>query len=83
MEKTNERKAVIFDLDGTLLDTYPGMLLSANRALGILNKSEADPVQFRKFIGPPLRTSFRVGCGMTDEADPITEVPLIVMAEFP
>jgi len=69
MEKTNERKAVIFDLDGTLLDTYPGMFLSANRALGILNKSEADPVQFRKFIGPPLRTSFRVGCGMTDEAE--------------
>ncbi len=69
MEKTNERKAVIFDLDGTLLDTYPGMFLSANRALVQMGKSEADPIQFRKFIGPPLRTSFRVGCGMSDEAE--------------
>jgi phosphoglycolate phosphatase len=69
METSNERKAVIFDLDGTLLDTYSGMFYSANKALVALGKEEADPVEFRKFIGPPLRTSFRVGCGMTDEAE--------------
>ncbi|MBQ3829904.1 MAG: HAD family hydrolase [Spirochaetales bacterium] len=67
MEDERERKAVIFDLDGTLLDTYPGMFLSANKALLSLGMKTADPVEFRKFIGPPLRTSFRVGCGMTDE----------------
>lgn len=69
MTESENRKAVIFDLDGTLLDTYPGMFLSANRALVEIGKEEADPVQFRAFIGPPLRTSFRVGCGMTDETE--------------
>ena len=69
MNHMGKKKAVIFDLDGTLLDTYPGMYLSANKALVSIGKPEADPVEFRKFIGPPLRTSFRVGCGMTDEAE--------------
>lgn len=67
MIKKNFKKAVIFDLDGTLLDTYPGMYISANKSLALMGKEEADPVEFRKFIGPPLRVSFRVGCGMTDE----------------
>jgi phosphoglycolate phosphatase len=50
---------LLFDLDGTLTDPAPGIsacYLHAARAMGHGSLSEAD---VRRFIGPPLRESFR------------------------
>lgn len=77
-EKEMSRKAVIFDLDGTVMDTYQGIYDSACGALVELGLPEADPVAFRRFIGPPLRQSFQQGCGLTDPELLDKAVPLFL-----
>ena len=61
---------ILFDLDGTLTDSAPGILNSvryACRKLGLEMPSEAT---LRKFLGPPLIDSFRTLAGLSDaEAD--------------
>ena len=61
---------ILFDLDGTLTDSAPGILNSvryACRKLGLEIPSEAT---LRKFLGPPLIDSFRTLAGLSDaEAD--------------
>ena len=60
---------VIFDLDGTLLDTSPGIMESVRYAAEKLGYPELNAAQLRSFIGPPLTDSFQrcYGCG-EDEA---------------
>ena len=56
---------ILFDLDGTLTDSAPGILNSvryACRKLGLEMPSEAT---LRKFLGPPLIDSFRNLCGLS------------------
>ena len=53
-----ERKMILFDLDGTITDSGPGIMNCARPTLahfGITDVSEED---MRKFIGPPLQYSF-------------------------
>ena len=48
----------IFDLDGTLVDTSPGIMRTVRHVeetMGIPPISDSD---LRKFIGPPLEDSF-------------------------
>ena len=55
---------ILFDLDGTLTDSAPGILNSvryACRKLGLEMPSEAT---LRKFLGPPLIESFRTLLGL-------------------
>ena len=57
---------ILFDLDGTLTDSAPGILNSvryACRKLGLEMPSEAT---LRKFLGPPLIESFRTLLGLHD-----------------
>ncbi len=52
-----QKQVLLFDLDGTLTDSAPGIIHSAIYALkefGI----HADPTDLKKFIGPPLSQSF-------------------------
>lgn len=54
-------KLVIFDLDGTLMNTSPGIFTTANWTMKKLGKPiETNLKQLSKFIGPPLKDCFRV-----------------------
>ena len=59
--------AVIFDFDGTLADTAPGVFSSIRYACGKLNKNNPDDSVLKNFIGPPLLFSFREYLGFNDE----------------
>ena len=57
---------ILFDLDGTLTDSAPGILNSvryACRKLGLEMPAEAT---LRRFLGPPLIESFRTLLGLSD-----------------
>ena len=63
-------KNVLFDLDGTLIDSYEGITKSVNYALEKSGKAPAPDDVLRKFIGPPLLYSFEKFCRMSRrEAD--------------
>ncbi|MBJ2357365.1 MAG: HAD hydrolase-like protein [Sphaerochaeta sp.] len=52
-------KLAIFDLDGTLMNTSPGIFASANAAIEKLGlPPEHDVNQLSKFIGPPITQCF-------------------------
>lgn len=58
---------MMFDLDGTLTDSAPGITHSVRYALDRLGISVDDPGVFRRFIGPPLMDSFQRYCGLDGE----------------
>ena len=47
-------QSVLLDLDGTLIDSYPGIRASCLAALRALGHEPDDNLDFRRFIGPPL-----------------------------
>ena len=51
--------AVIFDLDGTLLDTSEGVLRSLDHAIRSMGLPEIGYDVKRTFIGPPMQRSFQ------------------------
>ena len=54
---------ILFDLDGTLVDSGEGVLKCAELALRHFNLPIPSPEEMRTFVGPPLRDSFlRFGC---------------------
>lgn len=57
----------IFDLDGTLTDSEPGIVNSVQYALEQLNRPVADRSILRPFVGPPLMYSFQTVLGMTED----------------
>ncbi|MBR6186680.1 MAG: dTMP kinase [Clostridia bacterium] len=59
--------AVIFDLDGTLTDSRPGIFASAEYALKKLGKPVPPENVLQRFLGPPLADSFIRYCGMSEE----------------
>ena len=52
-------KAILFDLDGTLIDSSEGITKSTQYALAHYGIIENDLSKFYKFIGPPLVGSFK------------------------
>ncbi|MBQ8082354.1 MAG: dTMP kinase [Clostridia bacterium] len=58
---------VIFDLDGTLTDSAPGIIASIKYALKETGRPIPDEALLRRFIGPPLAESFIKWCGMSVE----------------
>ena len=51
-------KAVIFDVDGTLLDTSEGVLASVKYTIKKFGFRELSDEKLRTFIGPPIQRSF-------------------------
>jgi phosphoglycolate phosphatase len=47
-----------FDLDGTLIDSEPGIVRGITHSLQQLGQTSPAPEQLREWIGPPLRDSF-------------------------
>lgn len=68
-------KGIIFDLDGTLLDTSEGVLASIRHTIKTMNYRELPLDTLLTFIGPPVKRSLIKHYGLTDqEADRATEV---------
>ena len=64
-KRAMQYKTILFDLDGTLTDSEPGIVNSVRYALRSFGM-EAEPTTLRSFIGPPLYDSFRGTMGMSD-----------------
>ncbi len=57
----------IFDLDGTLVDSLPGIAASLNAALASLGQDTYEPAQVRTFIGDGAEMLVRRALKNTDE----------------
>ena len=57
-------KYLLFDLDGTIVDSGSGVLTSVKYALERCDRDIPDNAVLRKFIGPPLDYSFENFIGM-------------------
>ncbi|MFR3448166.1 MAG: HAD hydrolase-like protein [Oscillospiraceae bacterium] len=51
---------LLFDLDGTLTDSGPGIMHAAETALGSFGITGLSEQALRQFVGPPLVESFAV-----------------------
>ena len=60
-------KYILFDLDGTLTDSAPGIINSVKYALSKFGMHETDDNKLRKFLGPPLILSFAELYGFSKE----------------
>jgi len=60
-------KTIFFDLDGTISDSSPGIIKSAQYALESFGITVEDTEEFRKFIGPPLRHTLKEFSNFDDE----------------
>jgi phosphoglycolate phosphatase len=65
--------SVLLDLDGTLIDSYPGILASCLAALRALGHQPDEALDIRRYIGPPLQDMMQgllqsYGDGRVDEA---------------
>jgi phosphoglycolate phosphatase len=61
-------KAVIFDLDGTLVDTAPDLHAATNHVLSTLGRREISMEQVRAFVGHGARALIARGCEATGTA---------------
>ncbi|MET0205445.1 MAG: HAD hydrolase-like protein, partial [Casimicrobiaceae bacterium] len=52
------KTTVLFDLDGTLTDNYPGISRSIAYALAAMGVEPPASDALRRCVGPPLRESF-------------------------
>ena len=59
--------AVIFDLDGTLLDTSEGLWRSVSYAIEAMKLPKISPEVMRTFIGPPIQKSFARVYGLDEK----------------
>lgn len=60
-------KLVIFDLDGTLMDTSSGILMAVKDTIKEHGMPELSEEQIRTFIGPPIQWSFEAQYGISKE----------------
>ena len=66
--------AVIFDLDGTLTDSQPGIFACTEYALKKMGLPVPPEDTLRRFLGPPLAESFMRYCGMKERDAALTKV---------
>jgi phosphoglycolate phosphatase len=58
---------IVFDMDGTLINTSEGIFATANHTMRTLGYDELPNAQLRKFVGPPLPSCFRIACGLNED----------------
>ena len=58
---------ILFDLDGTLTDSSPGIINSIVYALKKYGIAVEDTAELKRFLGPPLHESFKEFYGFDDE----------------
>ena len=64
---------VLFDVDGTLIDSAGGIARSAAAALAEFGRPPLTADQLRSFIGPPLADSFRLLDLPADQVDGVVD----------
>ncbi len=60
-------ETILFDLDGTIIDSEEGIVNSTIYALSKFGINGEDRASLRKFIGPPLNKSFELFYGFSSE----------------
>lgn len=60
-------KTVLFDLDGTLMDTSEGLVCSIDDTIDFFNLTPLSMEIKKSFIGPPVIKSFKKTYNLTDE----------------
>jgi phosphoglycolate phosphatase len=60
-------KNILFDLDGTITDSQEGIINSFQYALSKLGIDITDRNELKRFIGPPLKSSFGTFPGFDDD----------------
>jgi len=68
-------RLVLFDLDGTLVDSAPGIFSSVRHAAAALGLPAPMPSQLRGMVGPPLQDGFALVLGVA-----VADVPRAVDA---
>ena len=58
---------ILFDLDGTIVDSAPGITATLDYTFRTLGRSVPSPAELVAFVGPPIIDSFRERAGMTLE----------------
>ena len=58
---------VLFDLDGTLTDSAPGITSSLATTFEKLGLPVPSPAQLVEYVGPPLLDSLQQFAGMTEQ----------------
>ncbi len=58
---------ILFDLDGTLIDTSVGIKECIKKTLAELQLPQLSSKEMDSFIGPPLQTSFETCCNIREE----------------
>ena len=56
---------ILFDLDGTLIDSKPGILASMRKTLNAYSIPYTEAI-IDKMVGPPIRVSYKELLGITD-----------------
>ncbi|MDD5952078.1 MAG: HAD hydrolase-like protein [Oscillospiraceae bacterium] len=69
--KQRKYDAVLFDLDGTVSESHPGIIASAKKALVEYGWEMPEDFDYTQFIGPPICQSLMLYAGM---AEPQAEV---------
>ncbi len=60
-------KLVVFDFDGTIADSSPGIFATAKHTMEKLGYHEDYPVEtMRRFVGPPLRDCFSIAFSLDE-----------------
>lgn len=62
-----DKKGILFDLDGTLVDSKPGIFAAIRYTFQQLHLPELSEEEMDRFIGPSIGSSFRNVCGFSDE----------------
>ena len=60
-------KYILFDLDGTLIDSKEGIISAARFALDKMGVPETQIVNLERIIGPPLKSSFKNFFSLSEE----------------
>ena len=64
---TSPYSCILFDLDGTIADSAPGITASLGHVFEELGLPVPSQAELREWVGPPLLDAFRDRAGMTPE----------------